>query len=168
LGASALGGAPSRRLRLEEPEAQKRKPRARQTRQDETTLYLTSTRYRECCPEPSCSSRARRASPSVRIDSSSCGSRHVLQPSSARREPYMPSLAPHRTLAEAESLRIGVETSLVRKNTLCPVRRQQEQPHTSSQCVCSGWATEPFQPDTLQIQVASYRSIAYKQPPRLL
>ena len=62
----------------------------------------------------SCSSHGRQASPSVRIDSSSCGSRRVLRSSSVRQEPYTPSPEPHRPPATAESLRIGAEASLYR------------------------------------------------------
>ena len=76
------------------------------------TPYQTSGRCPERSSEPSCSSRERSASPSVRIDSSSCGSRPVLRSSSARQEPYTPSPEPHRTPATIESLRIGAESSL--------------------------------------------------------
>ena len=111
---------PNRCLPIEARKARKRKPRERRIRQDAATPYRTSTRCPADSQEPSCSSRERRASPSVRIDSSSCGSTRVLPPSSVRREPCTPQPGPHRPPATAESLRIGADTSLDRR-----IRRDQ-------------------------------------------
>ena len=97
-------------LRLEALESRMMEPRGSQTQRDETPLYLSSKRYRKWQPELACSSRASPASPFVRIDSSSCGSRLALPQSSARLE-YTPSREPHRTPATAEPLRIGGYTS---------------------------------------------------------
>src|SRR5665213_2675083 len=94
------------------------KPRALRIRRGETTPYPSSKHDRELRAELPCSSRARSASPSVRTDSSSSGSKPARQPSSARQEPCTPSLEPHKTPAKAEPLRIGVETSLIQGYTL--------------------------------------------------
>jgi hypothetical protein len=109
---NAPGVGANLQLRLEEPGSRMMKPRASRTRRDETTPYPSSKHCRELREELSCSSHWSPASPSVRIDSSSCGSRLALPRSSAHREPYMPSPEPRRTPTIAEPLRIGVVTSL--------------------------------------------------------
>jgi hypothetical protein len=109
---NALGAVANLRLRLEEPKGRRRKPKASRIRQGERTPRPSSKHCRERQAELSCSSRWNPASPSARIDSSSCGSRIALPQSSARPESYMPSPEPQRTLASAGPLRIGAETSL--------------------------------------------------------
>jgi hypothetical protein len=106
------GAGANLRPRLEEPEGQMTKPRGSRIRRDETIPYPSSKHYRELRAELSCSSRGSPASPSVRTDSSSCGSRLALPRSSARLEPCTPSPEPRRTPATAAPLRIGVATSL--------------------------------------------------------
>ena len=70
--------------------------------------------YRERSAESSGSSHATPASPSGRTGSSSCGSRRVLECSSAHWEPCRPSPVPGMTPAAGPAQRIGDSTSLSR------------------------------------------------------
>jgi hypothetical protein len=109
---NALGAVANLRLRLEEPKSRRRKPKGSRRRQGERRPCPSSKHCRERQPGLSCSSRSNPASPSVRIGSSSCGSRLALPQSSARLESYMPSPEPQRTPTTAGPLRIGAKTSL--------------------------------------------------------
>ena len=106
---------PSHCSHLDERTAQKRKSRRRRRQRDGMTPSPSSGHCRDHSSKLSCSIRQRSASPSVRIDSSSCGSRHALQSSSAHQESHTSSPGPRRTPASTESLRIGAETSLDRR-----------------------------------------------------
>ena len=109
---SVSGVGASLGLLLVELEGRTRKPRVSRIRRDETTPHRSSKHCRGQRVELSCSSRASPAFPSVRIDSSSCGSRLALPQSSERFEPHMPSPVPRRTAATAGQLRIGAGISL--------------------------------------------------------
>ncbi len=72
---------------------------------------LISKRCHEARPEFSCSSRVRRASPSARSHSSSCGSKPALRPSCPNQEPCTPLPVPQRTREAVVQLRIGAAAS---------------------------------------------------------
>ena len=156
------GVGASLRLRLEEPGGRMMKPRGLRIRQGETTPHPSSEHYRKQRPELSCSSRASPASPFVRIDSSSCGSRRALPQSSEHLEPYTPSPEPRRTPTTAGPLRIGAATSLDKNiprvqnpTTDRPVRSSSYAPTFDK------WAMEPFQSNAVQMRDAVLGSIFY-------
>ncbi len=113
--ASGRDVEPSHCSHLEEQAAQKNEPTQRRKQEDGITPAPSSGHCRDHSSEPSCSIRERSASPSVRIDSSSGGSRRALQSSSAHQESHTPSPELRRTPATTESLRIGAENSLDRR-----------------------------------------------------
>ena len=78
------------------------------------SLSSCQARYCKCSAEPSRSSRVMLASPSARTDSSSCGSRHALECSSAHREPCTPLPGPGMKPAAEPEHRIGEEDALPR------------------------------------------------------
>ncbi len=116
---NAQGVAANLWLRFEEPEGRMMKPRVSGIRRGETTPYPSSKHFRGLREELSCSSRWSPASPSLRIDSSSCDSRLALPRSCARLEPYTPWPEPHRTPATTESLRFGAATSIPEEYAPC-------------------------------------------------
>ena len=118
MAASAPGAETSRLSHRVAGKDRTAEPILQRQQEDGTTPNPTSEHCRVPSPESSCSSRGRRAFPSVRSHSSSCGSRRVLRRSSSRQEPYMPSLVPQRTRATAGQLRNGAETSLSEEYSL--------------------------------------------------
>jgi hypothetical protein len=110
---SSLCVQPIRQQKRPDSSVRRRTTRQPQPEQDATPMALSPASYRKRWAEPSGSSHSIWTSASVRIGSSSYGSRRVLAQSSARPAPYRPLPGSVMTPAARPISRVGAVLSFV-------------------------------------------------------